>query len=173
MMLFRFLNFVAGYRQMACPADKAIEAVNLLIKEEMDYWSLKRENEGDLTFSLLERDYKRFMKLSQGLPFRTVRRYGLPQLLQRYRKRIGIPVGILIFLLLTKLSTQYIWEVTVSGNETLTDAEVVESLEKLGCTVGSYIPSVDFYRICHQFILENEAVSWISVNMVERLLGWN
>lgn len=60
----------------------------------------------------------------------------------------------------------YIWEVSVSGNEKISDAEVIDSLEALGCSIGTYIPSVDFYNICHEFILANEDVSWISVNMV-------
>ena len=41
-----------------------------------------------------------------------------------------------------------------------------EALAQLGCGIGTYIPSVDFYGICQRFLLENERVSWISVNMV-------
>ena len=166
MILFRILNFLAGYRQISCPAERSAEAINVMMKEDVDYWEMRRKEGGELTFSILEREYKRLLTLAAGIPFHTVRRLGLPQLVGRYRKRLGIPLGLLIFLLLTKLSTQYIWEVTVSGNETLTDAEVQECLEALGCGIGSYIPSVDFYNICHEFILENESVSWISVNMV-------
>jgi len=166
MIIFRILNFLAGYRRVSCPAERTADAVNLLMREEIDYWELKREENGELTFSILEREYKHLLSLADGLPFRSLCRYGLPQWIGRYRKRLGIPLGFLIFLLLTKLSTQYIWEVTVSGNETLTDAEVQECLEELGCGIGSYIPSVDFYNICHEFILANEDVSWISVNMV-------
>jgi len=166
MVLFRILNFLAGYRRVSCPPHRAAEAVNLMVQEEIDYWEMKRAEGGELTFFILEREYKRLLSLADGLPFQTVRRLGLPQLIGRYRKRLGIPLGLLIFLLLTKLSTQYVWEVTVSGNETLTDAEVQECLEALGCGIGSYIPAIDFYNICHEFILENERVSWISVNMV-------
>ena len=166
MILFRVLNFLSGYRRLSCDPSKASEAVTLLLREDIDYWAMKREPGGVLTFCLLEKEYKRLNRLADGIPLETISRHGLPPLLYRYRKRLGIPLGVLIFLLLTKLSTQYIWEITVTGNETMSDAEVLECLESLGCGIGTYIPSVDFYAICHEFILATGDVSWISVNMV-------
>ncbi len=166
MLLFRFLNFVSGYRILVCPANQAVAVMNLLHDGAFDYWSAKREKDGELTVCLLEKEYRRLRQTAGDMPCRTAARRGLPALLYRYRKRVGIGIGILIFLLLTKLSTAYVWEVTVSGNETLTDAEVIACLENLGCGVGTHIPSVDFYELCHRFLLEKEEVSWISVNMV-------
>ena len=165
-MLFRILNFLAGYRRVSCPPRMAAEVINRMMEQGVDYWEMKRSEEGELSFFILEREYKKLTSLAPHVPFQSLRRYGLPQLVGRYRKRLGIPIGILIFFLLTKLSTQYVWEVTVSGNETMTDAAVQACLEELGCGVGSYIPEIDFYDICHQFILKNPQVSWISVNMV-------
>ena len=167
MFLFSLLNNLAGYVELECPAALTREAVNRLAANELDYWALRRRVDGALTFSMLEKEYARLMA-TDGPPiaYRIVRRKGLPQFLRRYRKRIGLPIGFLLLLILTKLSTQFVWDITVSGNEVLSDTAIVESLEELGCSVGSYIPSVDFYRICHAFLLENEEIAWISVNMV-------
>jgi len=167
MFLFRLLNFLAGYLKVICPAAFSREVVNRLARQEIDYWELKRGAEGELSFYILEKEFRRLQK-SEGEPiaYHVSRRYGLPQWLARYHRRFGIPIGMILLLVLTKLSTQFVWEVTVSGNETLSDAAIIDSLEELGCAVGSYIPDVDFYRICHAFILENEEVSWISVNMI-------
>jgi similar to stage IV sporulation protein len=166
MLLFDALNFLAGYRELSCSAEDAVGVMNLLHNGDFDYWDAKRIKDGDLTFCLLEKEYRRFVKESDEVSHHTVRRKGLPVLLSRYRRRVGLLIGLLVFVFLTSLSTRYVWEVTVSGNETLTDAEVMACLEDLGCGVGTYIPSVDFYEICHRFLLEKEEVSWISVNMV-------
>ncbi len=165
MLLIRFLNAIAGYREMVCPAACGAEVLSLLVEGKLDYWDVRREEE-TLSFCLLEREYRQLRRLAGELPLTTHRRRGLPQWLARHRRRLGVPLGFVIFLLLTHLSTQYVWDVTVSGNETLTDAEVQACLEELGCGVGSHIPSVDYYAICHQFLLANEKVAWISVNMV-------
>ncbi|MBQ4065184.1 MAG: sporulation protein YqfD [Clostridia bacterium] len=165
MLLFRVLNYLSGYRLVSCPSAYAAEAVNLMKDKEVDYWEMRRERGGDLRFYLLEGEWKRLTTAASHIPFRCEGQFGLPKFLRLNRRRIGIPIGIAIFVLLTRLSTMYVWDVTVSGNETMTDAEVIERLEDLGCGIGSYIPSVDFYKLCHAFILENESVSWISVNM--------
>ena len=167
MFLFRLLNFLSGYVGVICPADGAREAVNRLARHNIDYWALKREENGDLSFFILEKEFRRLEQIEgEAIAYRVSRRFGLPQWISRYRRRVGIPIGLVLLLVLTKLSTQFVWDVTVSGNETLSDAAIIASLEELGCAVGSYIPDVDFYGICHAFILENEEISWISVNMI-------
>ena len=166
MILFRLLNSIMGYRTVSVEGSEAERIANLMMEEHIDYWNMKREGEGELTFELLDKEYRRLHKRVGGETVTTIKRYGLPSWLSRYRNRLGIPLGLCLFFLLMQLSTQYVWHITVSGNETMSDAAVTEALEKLGCGIGAYIPGVDFYEICHRFILENEEVSWISVNMV-------
>ncbi len=165
-MLLGILNYLAGYRRIGCEAKETSVMINRLMSDRIDYWALTRRQGGELTFCLTEKEYRRLTRDGTAPPHVTRERRGLPRLLSRYRRRIGIPIGLILFLLLTRLSTRFIWEVTVSGNETMSDTEITEALAQLGCGIGTYIPSVDFYGICHRFLLENERVSWISVNMV-------
>ncbi len=165
MFIFKLLNFLAGYKNISCTSQYANETVNIIVKNELDYWGMKREPDGELRFSMLTSEYKKLTEITKnGLSVERTK--GLPQLVHRYRKRVGIPIGLVILIVILKLSTMFVWDVTVSGNESVSDAEIIECLESLGCSVGTYIPSVDFYNICHEFILENESISWISVNMI-------
>ncbi len=169
MLLFRILNYLSGYRELSCSPERVRIVINRIASNQLDYWGMRREKGGELRFSMLNREYRRFRSLAEegeGELLRVEREAGLPRLIRRYRKRLGIPIGLLLFLMLAKLSTMYVWEVTVSGNDRISDGEVIESLGELGCSVGSYIPSIDFYSICHEFILSNDEVSWISVNMI-------
>ena len=168
MLIFRLINFLAGYKRVSCSPEKATEVINLIVANDIDYWEMKRKKDGVLTFSILNSEYKKLKGLmGEEYNFlKTEKNCGFPDILYRYRKRIGIPIGIVMFIVLTRLSTMYVWDVTVSGNDRISDAEIIDSLESLGCSIGTYIPSVDFYNICHEFIIENENISWISVNMV-------
>ena len=169
MLIFKLLNFLAGYREIVCHTCFARETVNILIKNEIDYWDLSRSEDGQLHFFILEKEWKRFCKEISDYEteyFSTKRIYGLPQFVRRYRKRIGLPVGAAVILILVQISTQYVWDITVSGNDKLSDEEITEALETLGFGIGSHIPDVDYYSLCHEFILKNEDICWISVNMV-------
>ncbi len=169
MILFALLNYLSGYRDIICDPSSATDIVNIIMKNKLDYWKMRRNINGELKFSMLNSEYKKMLVLfgeKKITGIKSEKEHGLPFLIKRYRHRIGIPIGIFMFVFLMKLSTMYVWDVRVMGNERITDAEIIEALDELGCSIGTYIPSVDFYNICHEFILNNKEISWISVNMI-------
>ncbi len=167
-MLLKILNFLCGYRKISCKAERACHAVNIFMQNEVEYWSPKKRENGELVFFMLDREWRRISPIlgEAAGEFKTERQYGLPQLLRRYKMRLGIPTGAVAFLILIWLSTGYVWDISVSGNDYLSDEAVAQALGELNFKVGSKISSVDFNEICHEFILKNDEVSWISVNMV-------
>lgn len=163
-MLKKLMGFFTGVRRLSCPKRTFTNIVTLMAQSGIKYADA-REKDGRVSFSVTELEYKKLVRIIDGSVFRLHQRRGLPYFLYRYRHRYGLIVGILIFILLTKMSTGYVWDITVDGNESISDSEVINTLEKLGFSVGSHIPDIDFYDICHQFVLENDNVAWISVNM--------
>ena len=67
------------------------------------------------------------MNLAQSIKF--CASGGIPQLWRRYGKRTGLIVGAVIFFIAVFISDWFVWEIKVSGNETLTYDEVLEQLE--------------------------------------------
>lgn len=163
-MLKKLMRFFTGSRQLSCPKRTFANIVTLMAKNGIKYTDTK-EKDGRISFSVTELEYKKLIRMIDGSVFRLHQRKGLPYFLYRYRHRYGLIVGILIFILLTKISTEYVWDITVDGNESISDSEVINTLDELGFSVGSHIRDIDFYDICHQFVLENDKVAWISVNM--------
>ncbi len=163
-MLKKMLGFFTGTRRLSCPKRTFTNIVSLMAKSGIKY-DHASEKDGRVSFTVTELEYKKLIRQIDESVFRIHQRKGLPYFLYRYRRRYGLLVGIVIFLILTKMSTSYVWDISVDGNESISDSEVINTLEKLGFSVGSHIPDIDFYDICHEFILENENVAWISVNM--------
>lgn len=163
-MLKKLMRFFTGVRHLSCPKRTFTNIVTLMAKSGIKYSDTK-EKEGRVSFSVTELEYKKLIRMIDESVFRQHHRTGLPYFLYRYRHRYGLIVGFVIFILLTKMSTSYVWDITVDGNESISDSEVINTLDKLGFSVGSHIPDIDFYDICHEFVLENDNVAWISVNM--------
>ena len=61
-----------------------------------------------------------------------VKRQGLPFLMKRYSKRIGLLAGVLVFALVLLLSGEFVWEIRVNGNELVSEQEILQSLEEMG-----------------------------------------
>ncbi|MBQ8254281.1 MAG: sporulation protein YqfD [Clostridia bacterium] len=163
-MLKKIYAFFTGYRRLSCPKKTFANIVPTMARYSIRY-DHASEKDGRVSFTVSELGYKKLIRQIDESVFRVHKRKGLPYFLYRYRRRYGLMVGIAIFLILTKMSSAYVWDVSVDGNESISDSEVINTLDKLGFSVGSHIPDIDFYDICHRFILENENVAWISVNM--------
>ena len=68
-----------------------------------------------------------------------------------------------IFLLV--FSSLFVWDITVSGNETIPESVILDAMEENGLRLGAFIPSLDTERIEGVVILEVDGISFISVNL--------
>lgn len=87
---------------------------------------------------------------------------GLPRLLQRYRHRIGIPIGVLLGVAVLVWGTHTVWRVEVSGSSRLSQS-VEENLSALGFGVGSRIPQENYDEIIAAYRLAHPEVAWMGI----------
>lgn len=92
--------------------------------------------------------------------------FGLPYLLFKYRKRYGILIGLLLASALIILSGSFVWDVRVSGNNSLEKQEVIDFLDAQGLKVGNYIKNLDVDVIENRVLISSDKISWISINLV-------
>lgn len=159
-MSSNFLDLITGYYKISADGGEAL--LNCMMKNGIDYRRLSRDANGRLYFILSHGNRKKLTKT--GYVF-SEQFCGLPAQILRYKKRPGILIGVLVFVLLVKLSTMFIWDLTVEGNSSIPEEEILSTLESLGCSPGVFIPTVDYYTICTEFLLARQDVAWISVNM--------
>lgn len=73
---------------------------------------------------------------------------------------LGAAVMVLLF-----VSSLFIWDVDVEGNEKLTEGEILRALEDCGVGVGSYWPDMDSDLIRCQMLLKLPELGWMTVNV--------
>ncbi len=157
------LNAIEGWCEIRAESTHTADALNHLKSAGFIHWRMRTDEAGTLRFRLLLKDAPTFQKLC---PEAVVgRAHGLPALLDRYRGRWGIPLGAVLFSLLVWLSCTVVWEIDVSGNERLTEREILTMLEEYGFGVGTRLKSVDFDVLQNEFLLTTDKISWIAVNM--------
>ncbi len=163
----RIIRFFEGYYEVVIPCGASNAVLNRMFSYNIVYSRLKKHENGDISFLINTRNYNRLKRLCEnmGEDIKIVSKKGLPSLIYRYRKRSGLVFGVLIFIALLFLSDKFVWRINISGNESLTDKEILEALEVLDFKTGSYIPSVDFYQLCAEMLIECKDAAWISVNM--------
>ncbi|MGI6194068.1 MAG: sporulation protein YqfD [Clostridiales bacterium] len=128
---------------------------------------IKKRRQGARVFTIKRRDIDAFSFACDelGAEYKVLCERGIPQLWRRYGKRTGLIVGAVIFFIAVFISDWFVWEIKVSGNETLTYDEVLEQLEAQGFRLGTYIKGVDFDKLHNRVLRDSPNIAWISVNV--------
>lgn len=164
-MLDRLRRFLAGSVTLRVEGDEN-DVIAYLLAQGIAAHKMARRD-GALEIEIDWRERKKIAPLLDKSPALVYikYKYGLPALLLRYRLRPGIPVGAAIFALLLWASTLFIWDIRFVGLETVPEERAAALLSELGCRTGSFLPAIDFYELCNDYIAQSHEISWISVNM--------
>lgn len=102
--------------------------------------------EGELLFACCAaKDYRRLRPLARRacMRLRLVRKSGLYFRLFPYRKRAGVPVGLVLAAVLLTVLSRRIWIVQPEGNAALSDEKILETAAALGVYPGCRIEDID------------------------------
>ena len=165
-MISRIIGAVAGWREISAGGDGRVALANLIEKSGVRLISSRFAGER-FKVALPDRDARRVFARCEALgieaslsPLR-----GLAGLLYRYRRRYGFFLGAAMMIAVTLLSSRFIWDVTVTGNENVPEERIIAGLAELGVRPGAYIPDIDFELVANDYLLASDDIAWISVNM--------
>lgn len=158
--------FLRGHCTVVIPAPHRTAAMNLCMQMGLQYANFVWREDGSVCFSCTASSARRFLAACQrrDIEAEVLATRGLPALLGRLGKRAGLVVGAVLAVVLIVLSELFVWDVQVSGNESLTEDEVIAELQKCGFGVGSYLPALQVREIENRVLMASERIGWLSIN---------
>ena len=102
---------------------------------------------------------------ASGIALHVQRKGGLPTLFWRYRRRLGLGIGLVLFALVMTLGSRVVWDIRVEGNESVELPVLMEQLKACGLSIGSYLPSLDTDQIEGRLLTQSRQIAWVSVNI--------
>lgn len=166
-MLGFLLSFFAGRDHILCPPDtdgKLHGALaSALAAQEIAASKLSHTPDGALSFFVPRRDSARLAAFPRRFGLSLVSRHGLPAFLARYRRRVGVLVGAVLFVCMLVGFCGMLWRVDVQGADYQTEQEIRETLAKIGCDEGAWLGKKDFYAVSTALCAELPTLSYASV----------
>ncbi|MBQ7335431.1 MAG: sporulation protein YqfD [Clostridia bacterium] len=157
--------FLLGSRRLRVDAACRTEVLDLCLQNGFSYSDFRWQEDGSVTFLCPANTARHLLKLckSRALEVETLDFLGVPSLFWRLRKRAGIWLGAALAIFLFVLSGRFVWDVRVTGNESMTSSEVIAELRECGFGVGSYIPALRTEELATHVTLASDRISWISI----------
>ncbi len=166
-VLWSWLRWLIGYAEVEIRGAYGERFLTLCMKEEIDLWAIRRVCPGIIRVCLFSFSLGKLEPLARksGVTLDHCRRVGFPTVLKRYRLRPGLFLGGLLYLGLMLLLPCFVWSVEIPEANPVQAAQIRSILADEGVGVGTFAPSVDFRRLKYRLMLEDDDVSFVSVNM--------
>lgn len=157
---------VVGYRTLATDACHAAALLELCRRKCFSYHAFCTAEDGsvELTFTLWTARSVMESAAAWGIPLCTCRTGGLPTLGLRLLRRPGLLLGALVGVILLTLASRVVWDIRITGNETVSDRSIEETLAACGFGVGSSFANFRADVTENRILMADERLAWISIN---------
>ena len=161
------LAFLFGRTEYRAELSDGARLLNLFREYGIVYRDFREDGDGGVRFTVGVIGGLEVVSVCRrrGIKIEKTDSFGIPHLLRVYRKRWGLAVGAVIALAIILMSDDYLWDIRVTGNESVTYSYVVEALSENGFRVGERLDSLDIDRIETLTLLSSDKLSWMSINM--------
>ena len=164
-MLIRFFRWLFGYVKFSYSGGFKEDFINDCYQSGINLKNLCTR--GDIL--LAETKIKTYKKLhriafAHGGTVKITKRKGMPFLLSPLNNRWGLFAGAVFFVFFISFMGSFIWNITVTGNNRVTEVKIVDYLAQNGFSVGTQWASVDKEQLEISIMAYFEDVAWISIN---------
>lgn len=167
MVFLAIIRWLCGYVEFEIRGKFPERFINLTAKNGIALWNVLPDGEIISARARLS-DYRsmRFLTRKCKTRLRVKRRFGAIFLIHKYRHRMGLLAGAFLFVAICQIFSLFIWEVDVNAPDILSEHELREQLEENGIYVGALKSTVDKSTIERTLTLNNDNISWMSVNLM-------
>ena len=141
--------------------------LNACARAGVPFWEAEPAGDCTLRLTVRRRDVRRVRRLavSAQCTVRMCAERGAPRYARRLRRRWALLIGLPVCLVLWFLSSLFLWDIDVVGNETVPDSTILRALDDNGVYVGSFWPAFTSDMIRCGVLLQLPELRWITVNV--------
>ena len=165
--MLKILNFFRGSVRVRLTSEYPERFINVCAQNRIALWDIERRGPDGLSASMLPGGYKRILPFAaRGVGRIDITgRMGLPYFLLRFRRRYALLAGMALMSAALGALSLFIWEIDVSGNETVPREMILQKLGELGVGIGTYRGHIDSKEIQNLMILAIPELEWLAVNV--------
>lgn len=165
--MLKIIRFLFGYITFTITGSFPERFINLISRRGISLWNIQK-NSKTCTACAFYSEYKSLVYLSKksSMEISITQKKGLPFILKKYKKRLGIPIGMACFFLIIQFLSLYMWNIDISGNESIEKDEIYSLLSELSIEPGTNKNKIDTNHLESLIINRFNNISWASANIV-------
>lgn len=165
--MIRLFRFLFGYVEFSFKGGFCEGFINDCFKASLDVKNIIRTDDGILAIASVK-TYKKLHHIAykNGGKVAVIRRRGLPFFIAPLKGRWGFFTGTVAFILIVSLMTSLVWNVEITGNERISEAQLDTCLEAGGLSIGVFWSSFDRKTLAYSLMADFEDIGWAHINKI-------
>lgn len=165
MFMLKSFRYITGYVKFSGKGTFPERFLNLCANNNILVWSPKVKY-GEISGFMHINDYKNIRKIAKKscMRLKIEKRRGAPFLINRYKKRYGIPIGFALFFFVLVYLSGFCLNITVTGDVVKTE-KVENALADSGIYLGRRISDIDSDVARQRFLIKNKDFSYAAINI--------
>jgi similar to stage IV sporulation protein len=164
----QWIEFISGKVTVKVSGRGIERFLNVLIRNGLIVWNVKRHGTETITFTMRLQDALRIRTFARerecSITF--LKRAGMPFLFKRLLKNSGFLGGALLFLLIIMFLSNVIWGIEIKGAKPATEYQILKELDKMGVKIGKVQFFVDNVEGIQRKLTNNVGnLTWIGVEL--------
>lgn len=161
------LNYILGYVNIRIEGYFVEKFVNICISKGIFLWNIKRVKQATAYANIGIKDFKRINKIAKNTKCKISiqSKRGLPFLFNKYRKRKAFAVLLILVIIFIIGLSNFVWNIEVTGNTTISKEEILKSLEENGLKIGIFKNKIDTKQVVNNIRLKRNDLAWIGIKL--------
>ena len=163
----KLYDFVRGVAELEVSGAQPERILNYCAENGIEFWNASPCRDFSITFcvhasyadSLLARSGK------NGLDVKLISETGGRKLKFGAKRRAVFLLTFVLCVSLAAVSSLFLWRIEISGNDKLSDAEILRKLAECGVDYGAYWPALSSDEIRSHIVSEMPEIAWLSLNV--------
>ena len=140
--------------------------LNLCRNNNLKVWHIKNKDDSILMSCSLEDFYKmKPIKRKCRVKIKVLEKHGLPFKLFKEKKHKFFLIGIICFLLIAKILSMFIWNISIDGNYSYTNEELCRYLNNIGIKNGLLKSKISCDEIEYNIRNNYNDITWVSAEI--------
>ena len=161
------LSYFLGYVNISVEGYYIERFINICISKGILLWGIKREKSTYLKANISVRDFRKIKSIAKKTKCKIMlnNKKGFPFLLNKYKERKIFIVALIIITLIIIITSRFIWNIEIKGNENIQTDEIMKQINELGLKTGKMNSKIDPNEIIRKMRLQRNDIAWMSINI--------
>ncbi len=165
-MVLKLIRWFRGYVCFTLIGKAPERFINLCSLNGINLWNTKPTSQG-LKSSITIFDYKSIRRIAKKSKSRLKikSKHGFPFFVLKYKGRVGLGIGAVLFICITFFLSSFIWSVNIIGAENISEQYILKTLADNGLSVGTFKGGMNVQKIQRDMIIAIPEIGWMSINV--------